>query len=411
MTAAAPAPAPRANLASLRAGALLRCVADQLEPQAEAIAGRMVRAYEREIPGYGDLADAALRADVQAVSAAMVRTWLTVMATGRPASAELLRPLTEGARRRVVQGIDLESMLRAYRIGIRVMWSELVAAPAWRGSAPHGLMGQVATWALDFADRITTAVAGAYADEAAHVAREREHRRSGLLSVVLAGAGEQRRGPDELGRPHRVVVVSLPADLPLAELEAVGCTLEDEAGALLWTVRHCSVVAAVPAAPGGAAALRARLATLGTGPRCIGIGGPAEGAAETRHSYAEATDAAQFGPRLAPAPDGVYDYRELAAVVALVADPVRARRFVATALEPLAPVLTRRWAVPTVQAYLACQGRLKEVAAVLGIHHNTVKYRLAELRPLLDEIAADGDGAATLLLALRVQHYLAEGNG
>jgi DNA-binding PucR family transcriptional regulator len=98
-------------------------------------------------------------------------------------------------------------------------------------------------------------------------------------------------------------------------------------------------------------------------------------------------------------------------VIALVADPVRARRFVATALEPLAPALTRRWAVPTVQAYLACQGRLKEVAAELGVHHNTVKYRLAELRPLLDEIAADGHGAATLLLALRVQHYLAEGNG
>ena len=415
MTSAARGPAaPAASLATLRAGALLRCVADQLEPQADAIADRMVRAYEREIPEYNALADAALRADVQAVSAAMVRTWLTVMATGRPADAALLQPLAEGARRRVAQGIDLESMLRAYRIGIRVMWGELVAAPAWRGSAPHGLMGQVATWALDFADRITTAVAGAYADEAASAAREREHRRSGLLSVVLAGAGEQRRGPDELARPHRVVVVSLPADLPLAQLEAVGCTLEDEAGALLWTVRHCSVVAAVPAAA-GTAPLRARLATLGTllgtPPRCVGIGGPAEGAAETRHSYAEASDAAQLGPRLAPATDGVYDYRDLAAVIALVADPVRARRFVATALEPLAPALTRRWAVPTVQAYLACQGRLKEVAAELGVHHNTVKYRLAELRPLLDEIAADGHGAATLLLALRVQHYLAEGNG
>lgn len=406
MPAAAPAGGP--SLASLRAGALLRCVADQLEPQADAIADRMVRAYEREIPGYGNLADAALRRDVQTVSAAVVRTWLTVMATGRPADAALLQPLTEGARRRVVQGIALESMLRAYRIGMRVMWSELVAAPAWRGSAPHGLMGQVATWALDFADRITTAVAGAYADEAAHVAREREHRRSGLLSVVLSGAGEQRRGPDELGRPHRVVVVSLPADLALADLEAVGCALEDETGALLWTVRHCSVVAAVPAGDGGAGGLRARLATLDGAPRCIGVGGPAAGAAETRHSYAEACDAAQFGPRLAPSPDGVYDYRDLAAVIAIVADPVRAQRFVTTALEPLAPALTRRWAIPTVRAYLACQGRLKDVAAVLGIYHNTVKYRLAELRPLLDEIAGDGDGAATLLLALRVQGYLTE---
>lgn len=156
--------------------------------------------------------------------------------------------------------------------------------------------------------------------------------------------------------------------------------------------------------------MRAQLSLLAAGHRNIGIGGPAEGAAETRHSYSEATDAAQLGPTLAPAPDGVYEYRDLAAVIALVADQVRARRFVATALEPLAPVLTRKWAVPTVQAYLSCQGRLKEVAASLGVHHNTVKYRLAELRPLLDEVAHDGDGAATLLLALRVRQYLEEGN-
>ncbi len=400
-----------AESVSPRASALLRAVAAQLESHADAIARSMVHAYEAEIPAYRAIADASLISDIHSVSAAMVRCWLTVMASGRPVDDELLEPLTEGARRRAAQGIPLESMLRAYRIGVRVMWSEITASPACRGRALQEVMAPVATWVLDFADRITTAVAAAYTDEAAHVAREREHRRSGLLNVILAGPGpEQRRGPDELAAPHCVVVAKLPSNLSLEALEEVGRQLEDRADALLWTVRHCSVVAAVGTAGDvGREQLHQRLARLTHDGRvlALGVGDRAEGPAESRQSYAEASDALQVGPHVTHNPQPVYDYRDLAPVIALLAEPARARRFAVTALEPLASVIDRKWVLPTVEAYLSRQGRLKEVAAALGVHQNTVKYRINELRPFLDTTIGDGDRAAALLLAVRVRQYLA----
>ena len=139
--------------------ALLREVAGQLMGESDEIASTMIRAYEAEIPAYGGISDEALKDDVRSVSAALVRSWLTIMSTGEPLGPALLQPMVEGARRRAAQGIDLQSMLRAYRVGIRVMWSEITASPVWHGRALQGAMAQVATWALDYADKLSTAVA------------------------------------------------------------------------------------------------------------------------------------------------------------------------------------------------------------------------------------------------------------
>jgi hypothetical protein len=46
-----------------------------------------------------------------------------------------------------------------------------LAGVAARSAA--GALAQAATWALDFADRISTAVAAAYLDETEHLARAR----------------------------------------------------------------------------------------------------------------------------------------------------------------------------------------------------------------------------------------------
>src|SRR5258708_33674320 len=108
----------------------------------------------------------------------MVRAWLGVMSTGRPIGADALEPLLQGARRRAAQGIDLHSVPRAYRVGIRVMWSELVSMPAWQSHALQGAVALLAQWALDFADRVNSEAAAGYLDKLSQVTRRREHRRS-----------------------------------------------------------------------------------------------------------------------------------------------------------------------------------------------------------------------------------------
>ena len=402
--------------ASPRVSRLLQQVAVQQESEADRIAAMMFDAYAEEIPSYAQITDPALRDDVRSVSAAMVRAWLIVMSTGRPVTAEIMAPMLEGARRRAAQGVDLHSMLRAYRVGIRVMWNELVRTPEWQSHALQGAVAHLAGRALDFADRVNTEVAAVYLDELAHVTRQREHRRSALLNLILAGpGGDTVEGPKELEAQHAVVVAGVAEDMHLDDLEGVGTLLENAVAATLWTVRHRSVIAAVPLHAGmQRAALARHLAALlpeAVGVTAFGIGGNARGAVQTRQSYTEAVDALRVGPVLGGTHAGkaVYDYQELAPSIALLQRPEQARRFVATALEPLGDLVDRPWVLPTLEAFISRQGRIKEAATQLGVHLNTVKYRLRELRAAAGPLLADGDRAGTLLLALKLRRLLTEG--
>ena len=390
--------------------AVLRTVAEGLRPDVDQIADRMIAAQRAEVNGYYELFDSTLLADARSVSVAVVGMWLDMLASGRQLDDEAIAPVIEGARRRATQGIGLEPLLRAYRVGIRVMWTELISSALWKSSSLDAAMGPLSTGALAFADRVTTAVAAAYLDEVAHLTREREHRRSSLLNVILAGpTSEQHRALADLAEPHCVIVAQVEDGAPLTKLESVGALLERHAGARLWTVRHSSLVAVIFGAQ-PRTILRERLATLPDDGKVMsfGIGNRATSTAETRVSYAEAAEAAIAGPVLGMTAGRVYDYSALAPVLALLRDRDAAQRFAATALEPFGDILTRRWALPTLDAYLSRGGRTGQMAEALGLHANTVKYRMGELSPYLPPDALEGDQAATLLLAIRVHQYLRE---
>lgn len=68
--------------------------------------------------------------------------------------------------------------------------------------------------------------------------------------------------------------------------------------------------------------------------------------------------------------------------------------------------MRRPWVLPTLEAYIARQGRAKEAAALLGVHLNTVKYRLNELQDSLGHVLSNGDRASSLLLALKLRRLL-----
>ncbi|MHB8509872.1 MAG: PucR family transcriptional regulator [Candidatus Dormibacteria bacterium] len=402
------------GLASEPAAARLRTLARRSARDVDRIATAMYDAYVLEIPAYTAITDPALRDDVIAVSAALVRAWLEMMSSGAAPSADALLPIQQGARRRAAQGIEMQAMLRAYRVGVRVMWHALTSSPDFRDPVLQGTVVQLAEWALDFADRVNNEVTAVYLDEMTHATREREHRRSALLNVILAGPGSDAAAePGELDRPHAIVVTRVPEDLDLAALERIGTTLEKSGGAALWTVRHRSVIGAVPYGSGATRAeLLRRLAGMlpAEGISGIGVGGNARGARETRQSYSEAVEALRVGPVLGDVDVAVYDYQRMAPSISLLTRPDQARRFVATALEPLGRLVEKAWVLPTLEAYLARQGHTKEAAQLLGVHLNTVKYRLRELRESTGAVLLDGEMAGSLLLALKLRRLLdAEG--
>jgi hypothetical protein len=414
-----PEPAPRISAAD---AAGLRELARRLRPRQDELAQRLLSAYRAEIPQYAQVNDSFVLADMTAVSVGGLRSWFGFLEQDGPVDGELLQPVLESIRRRAVQGVGAEALLRAFRIAVRVVWQETLELPV-----DADLIGPLSTRMLEFTDRMTTAVETAYAVEALRESGGPELSRSALFEAILDDRGrDQHHHAVRLAAPHCIVVVEVPPDAPGVSLDDLAAALVREARASYWTTRLRSVIAACPVdATGSRDALLRRLARFTNAPKplAVSLGAIAEGPEEIRLSYHEALEALRVGSRLASASGvgaggtgggglgaagRVHDCQELAALAALVADPERGRRFARGHLHPLGRLTERSWVLPTLSAYLRCQGKLKEVATELAVHPNTVRYRLNELKPFLDSHAADGDQSAALLLAVRVHEYLAE---
>jgi len=333
-----------------------------------------------------------------------------VLEDERPVDPEFLRPVLDVIRRRALQGVGLDSMMRAYRIAARVVWQQILELPV-----AQELVAPLSTVMLEFTDQLTTAAEQAYAAETLRGGREPDMSRSALFEAVLSGETRALMyGPSWPSAPHCIVVVEaaapVDADSPAA-LDDLAAALVRDARAAYWTARANRVIAACPIdGTDGRDVLIRRLArfTNARRPHSVAIGGIGEGTTGARQSYLEALEALQVGERLAAEAGRIHDSQELAPLAILVSDPERAKRFAHGCLYPLGRLVERSWVLPTLAAYLKCQGRLKEVAAELAVHPSTVKYRLNELRPFLDAHAGHGDQAAALLLAVRIREYFAD---
>jgi hypothetical protein len=350
----------------------LRELAQQLRPRTKALAERT---------------------DMPAVSLAALNCWLDALEQGRPVDDELLRPVLDVIQRCALRGVGIAAMTRACRLAVRVMWQEILELPV-----SQGLVAPLSTRMLEFTDRLTTA---AELSDAPH--------EPDLFEAVLADRTAENFHPAAwLPDPHCVAIVETPATGAPTDLTAA---LARETRAAYWTTRSTVLVAACPidGADGRDVLIRhlARF-TNATKPLSVAVGGVARGPTGTRMSYREALEAMQAGRRLSGGEGRIHDSQELAPLVSLVRDAEPARRFAEGCLYPLGRLAERGWVLPTLAAYLKCQGRLKEIAVELAMHPSTVKYRLNELRPFLDAHVATGDQAAALLLAVRVSEYFAE---
>jgi DNA-binding PucR family transcriptional regulator len=382
-------------------GGTFRDVARQLRPAVESLATTLRPLFEAE--------DADALADMTAVAIAGVTAWLDALEQDDPVDEARMKPVLDLIRRRALQGLSLDAMMRANRIAARVLWQEILDLPV-----AQELVAPLSTRMLEFSDQLTTAAERAYAAESLRGIREPEASRSALFEAVLAGRTRQLvHAASWLAAPHCVVVIDVasePGTTSSAELDDLAAALVRETRAAYWTTRARaeSIVAACPIeGADGRDVLVRRLARFADArrPLHVAVGGIGEGTSGTRDSYRDAIEAIQVGG------GAVYDSHELAPLATMVGDRERARRFAHGCLYPLGRMVERSWVLPTLAAYLKCQGRLKEVAAELAVHPSTVKYRLNELRPFLDAHAADGDQAAALLLAVRVHEHLAEPPG
>lgn len=115
--------------------------------------------------------------------------WLT--GTTDPGTDPFDAPRATG-QRRAEQGMPLESVLHAYRLGYRIIWEGLVRQAREQGpSSIEGLV-EAATEVWILVDEFSSAVADAYRETEADFARRNDRRRDALVDALLEGRVRER---------------------------------------------------------------------------------------------------------------------------------------------------------------------------------------------------------------------------
>lgn len=378
-------------------------IAPILRPVLADLADEIIATIAREVPEYS-------RA-MEGEFGVVVRHGVEV-ALGRFAD-EIERPAaTRSAARDVYvnlgrgelhAGRSLDALLAAYRVGARVAWRRFVEAGVAAGLRPSAIY-RLGEAIFEYIDEISAESAEGYAAEQMVEAGERRRRSSRLVALMADGApaADVRAAAREAGwEPPRLLaaLVTLPADRPeqAADRLARDIGLGSVAGVLDGgTV--CALVAD-PDAPGRRRALEALVAGR---PAAIGPTVEPERAALSIRRAAAAH-------RIAHRHRGLTVADEHLPELLMTADPAAAADLAARRLAPLAsvPEAARVRLEATLAAWLDRPGQVQAVAEEIGVHPQTVRYRLRRLRELFGPSVDVPDARFELQLALRARALLA----
>jgi hypothetical protein len=345
-----------------------------------------------EIPGYARLPEAVIRGQVLDVIRENLDLCLDWVAGGGEPQPARFDAFSASAKNRASEGIPLEDLLRAYRIGATAAWRILVdeAGDDERDSLPDA-----AELVMTYLDQVSATVAAAYLDERQHLVSEQER---GLRALF-----EARLGGDSLDTGHYEAAARL--GLPLTgELAAFAVAIPGEGARV-----HARLAAGLRAF--GALALT-------EGDRIVGLIAPGRDLARAlpssavavidvevpQHELAASLSDVRTGIEIALRTEraGVVPVRALALDLLLARAPRVAADLRQSVVEPLRSVRGRSHGdlLRTVATYVALRRDRRRTAERLYIHPNTLDHRLRRARELTGLDLDDPDDLATMVLAL-----------
>ncbi|MFF9404035.1 helix-turn-helix domain-containing protein [Streptomyces anandii] len=300
-----------------------------------------------------------------------------------------------------LNGRSLDSLQAIYRLGVRLAWRRF-ADIGQRVRIPPPAMYELVDAGYEYLDGLVDQSVRGYAEAAARQAGERLRLQRRLMELLLA---ERQRGDaaDALAEraarigwplPARVAVGVLlrPARESLAPAVGQGVLLDLE-------YEQPRMVVPDPDAAGRSELLHRAL----TG--WSGAIGPPVALTDAVKSLRWARTAVGLMERgLLPAGEVLYCTEHTQALVLLQPEELiddLARRCLAP-LSHCGPTHGRRLA-QTLLAWLETRGGAPEVAARLGVHPQTVRYRLRQIRQLWGDEIDDPDRRFELELVLRAQ--------
>lgn len=392
---------------SARAGddVVAPAVVAQLREQLPLVAGQALAAVTAEIPEYArTLSDAMARTIEPAIVAALGGFLRLLEAdagagdeqTSMPAARQGAYDLGRGEAR---AGRSVDALLAAYRIGARVSWREMSAtAVAQRVPAP--VLARFAELVFAYIDELSGASLSGHADELAASGRVREQR-LGRLGVALANGAASAK-LDELAEhaewspPETLTAVVLPEARvhdTIPHLDVRSLSVPGDAGE--WGMPEATDVLLVPDA------VRTRAALL----RTLEGRGAVVGPPRVWRRVVESLELALRAQRLLSPADGEdVDSEQYRDLLVVGADPGALDDLRSAVLAPLAglkPAAAQRLA-ETLQAWLLHLGRRGEVAEVLHVHPQTVRYRMDQIRALYGDRLDDPAVVQQLVIALAV---------
>ena len=168
----------------------------RLDPSS--LARRMVTEFSTQIPAYGRLPDPDAAGGILEMSRRNLELFIECVVADRSPTREELEPFCRSARQRASEGMPLEDLLAAYRMGGRLGWREM-SASAQPGE--QDALIELAERTMHYIDRVSAAVAQSYLDA-------RQHH----VSFRTSATGPQHRGRVPSMRILRVSAASCAFD-------------------------------------------------------------------------------------------------------------------------------------------------------------------------------------------------------
>jgi PucR C-terminal helix-turn-helix domain len=369
---------------------VLASLIDRIDPAD--IARRMVDEFTRQITGYARMPDTVLAGQILAVSQRNVELFFRSITEDRGPTEEELEPFRESARSRAEEGLPLEDLLHAYRMGGRLGWETMIEV-AQPDEYPALL--RAAGLLMRYIDSVSSAVAQTYLDEHQHLVSEEERRQRTLMEALIH---PERESPALRDLAARV-------GFPLA-------------------ARYRPFSKSLPGAPTHAhsqlaSALRSRgLLALTEGDRVTGLAAEdVDDAVVTRprgpYALGAPTPRVELAAALADVRllvdlgrreqvDGEIVADTFVPELLLARSPDLAARITDRVLGPLEAYAERRSSglLETLDAFLACGLDRRRTAEQLHVHPNTLDYRLRRVAELTSLDPGDPRDLVMLELAL-----------
>jgi DNA-binding PucR family transcriptional regulator len=376
-------------------------IIEQLEERLDSIVAAIVETLRRDITDYRPLdADAAL---IQSVEAATRRTLQLVLRLWRER-----RRLSPGDRvvmgmigtQRAEQGVDLESLLAGVRIGRGIGWTHTVEAARRIDAGPEAVraLGDMAALLFEIVDDIRDAMASGYSRVEDTRSKARERTRSQVFDDLLSGAFEEddeivvraRNFGFDLRRPHGLVLVTT------ARADQDRATIRTAVASLLPSLGNTAdvsmtsdvtphVVVVVPMSTMTWDEVTEAVQKMSRSQRVTAVlASPVAGARGLHAAYRRARDLLPIAVSVFRRPH-VVEADELVVYQILRGSRAEDRDdFLQRTLGPVLhlPEVQRTPLLETLDALHEGSGHTETAAAMLGVHTNTVRYRIGRIHHL-----------------------------